>query len=422
MNLNKINRKNEFASLFVLFTIWPFTAFFFAIKNFGHKHLRFFILLFFVFIGFTFIPRAGADSNDYLNYISIYSGRDFSFFSRQFLLSLIGRGLKGFEIYQDFSAFLITRFSNNPAFVFALTAMVYYFAWTNIVSKLYFDHKLRTSKNFLAFFFLVAFALYVTIFRAINARFYLAYWIFVSGAYKIIVDKNYRSFYITLLAVFIHQAYIFPNLILLIFVFSQRIYGVRNTIFFILVVLGHLSAEFGPTVINESLDLFGDTVEERYSKYIESGRLDADFERSWFLVIRGPMLLYSLLFLVFSFKLNKNIIFDKHGSDLYSFILLFWAASAFTMNIYMMGTRFRNVLIGFLLILVFRVCLINSFKKIPFQAWPSIVSFVFFKFITYRMNFEQVSAWIIAPFGPILSITDKELTLWQAISKLIGIG
>jgi hypothetical protein len=61
--------------LWIIFMVYPFGAFIYAIKNFGVKRYHIFILLFFMFYGFTFLPMPHSDGYRYKEKPRIYGGK-----------------------------------------------------------------------------------------------------------------------------------------------------------------------------------------------------------------------------------------------------------------------------------------------------------------------------------------------------------
>jgi hypothetical protein len=369
---------------------------------------RFAIFLFFLLGAYMMIPYEFGDIRLYTLKMERYSTYSFFQFLEELGTKLIGQGEGGFEFFVELNLFLTSRFTQVLAYSFCLTAIVVFFAWQAIVMRLVKEYDLHNSirKNKVAIFILISFALYIIFFRAINGRFYLAYWIFIYSFYQIITNRNNKYYLLLLCTVFVHQSFIFLNLLVFLFRFTAPLQKVKRfeTILFILIVLGTIFSQTGLTFMNQYLGTIGGDIGDKYSNYTKdsyvSGQLDRD--RTWFQTLRTPLLFFSLAFNVLWARFNKKIEFDESTTKIYFFSLIFWIINAFTINVPSFGDRFRNVLMGVFLLLLFKIYNTNFLKKIPISIIVLLLAFIFYKLISLKILEMYLNKWLFFPFSLLL--------------------
>lgn len=403
--------------LVLMSILWPFLSLFYAIRKFRYKAFHVVILLFVLTAAYTFIPQEGADSNAYLAYMDFYQDGSFSVFFSQFIKTIQGQGLNGYEFFIDFVSFISVWLSGGQALVFVLTGLTFYLAWIKIVSSLHNEYLLKNRVNTNAVIFLISFAVYIIFFRALNGRFYLAYWVFIWGAYNIIENKEYKYYFVTLLTIFIHQTFIIANALIILFFISSCFKGIRNYIFYALIIMGHLYSEFGREFVSQNLFFFGEAVENKLLGYTLVETLERASERaaitSWFLIIRQPLLFYGVLLVLLINRIRIKSTKHKNIENHYSFILLFYALVSFGYSIHHFGTRFRNILIGFIILLLFKIYNEFPVRKWSFEIWIFLFVFGFYLLVDLRMMSEQISAWLFMPIPILFHTLMPEETFWD---------
>lgn len=400
--------------LIILFysLIWPILGLVYGVKYFRSKTNHLFLYFFFITGAIIIIPYEDGDIMGYLHRMQLYSSFSFSDYVEEIGKSLIGIGNDGFEIFLTTNTFLVSRFTTNIHVAFVLTTTVFYIVWIRLMRYLYNDYRNLAYKNKTALALLLAFAVYIFFVRAINGRFYLAYWVFVLSFYEVIVNRNHKYVFLSLTTIFIHQSFIFVNLLIGLYylVYPLKKFKVLEIVLFILIIVGTVYSELGLSLVSQNLDLLGDSVQSRYSaytseKYIE-GWLNRD--RAWFQIYRGYFVFYTLVACIIILRLNTRILFNDTINRVYYFFLLFWAANAFTYNIASMGERFRNVLVGVGILMLFKIFVSNNHKRIPVYLWIFFAAFLLSKLVTFRIIAEYLPIWIFSPFSLLMNFFFQE--------------
>lgn len=399
----------------VYFFIWPFLFFIIGLKRYYYKDYKLLALLFFIFGALTLTPTVDADISSYENFLYKYEDTDFSYILTNILKSLVGVGDRGFEIYLDIVNYLSNIFGGSMQLSFVFSALTFYIFWINILKILRKEHYLLNKDNTVALLLLIAFSIYIIYFRAINGRFYLAYWLFIWGAYKVINENNVKFILISLASIYIHQTFLFGVMILGLFYIVRNKKSLSLEIFlYILIVVANVINEFGISFIADNLNRISSTYTETYSSYADTRIIEirGSRVRSWFLELRLPILFYSAFFAILLARLNKNIVFNKETWRFYYFFLYFWLVNSFTYEVFQLGTRFRNVLIGFMIILLFKIYNNNYHRKPPAELIVFFLAFILYKIVSLRILGDMISIYIFAPFGWLMSLILENITIW----------
>ena len=393
-----------FIFLIFLFFSFPLAMLLYAIPRIRDARYRFMIFLFFLLASYLIVPYEFGDIQLYSQLMIQYSRYDLSKFLTEIGSILTGNGENGLEFFVETNLFIVSRFTNDLAYSFCITAAVVFLAWNKTIMQLLneYDIKNITKKNNTALFLLIAFGLYILFFRAINGRFYVAYWVFIFSFHKIISQKKNIYYLLLLSTIFIHQSFIFLNLLVFVLKLSTPFHKNKKFeyLLYILIFSGTLFSLTGFSVMNEYLGSIGGDF-DKYSVYTQEDYVagELDRERAWFVVLRTPLLFFSLAFNVLIARFDKKIIFDKPTERIYYFCLLFWLVNSFTINIPSFGDRFRNVLIGVFILLLFKIYNNNYQVKIPFRMILVFLFFAFYKLVTLKILDVYINKWLLFPFS-----------------------
>src|SRR5690554_489686 len=415
----------RFAYIIIYFIIWPFAALVEAIKNIRIKKYRIFFLFFFCLLAYYIIPYGEGDIRLYEKSVEIYSQFGLDAFFLDIYLSIIGEGSRGFEIFIPINSYLTSLFGSNVRISFVLTAILYYIFWISIVIKLIKEYDLsNNSKNRKALLLLFTFSIYIIFYRVLNGRFYLAYWGALYGAYMVINEKKNNFLLLTLSTILIHQAFIFFNAILLVHIFFHRFYNNKSgeIVLFGLILIGAIMNQVGVKLVSDNLSFLTDDVSEQFMAYTKDSYIEKHTERIdtrvWFQTLRGPLLFYSTALFLLIIRFTKKNFFeiDKNLKSWYFFILFFWALNSLTFEVPQFGDRFRNVLIGFMILFLFKVYNSFSSKKYNLFLYIFLIAFTFYKIVTIRVFAEYINVYTFTPVPWLFNIFDDSFSLYKLIN------
>lgn len=408
----------------ILFIIWPFGTFVHIIKKIRIKRYRAFILIFFCLLGYYIIQYSDGDIRLYEKSIETYSKFGLNAFLLEVFLSLKGNGSFGFELFIPINTYLTSLIGSDVRISFVITSLLFYIFWIGIINKLIKEYDFSSNKNKKALLLLFLFSIYVIIYRVLNGRFYLAYWGAVLGVYMIINERKKVYLLLTLSTIFIHQSFIFLNVILLIHILFQKYYKNRlGEVLLIGVIIGGVVLnQVGLKFISENLGFLSDNVADRYMGYTKDSYIEKSSERTefktWFQVLRAPLLFYStaILLLIIRFTKKNFFLLDRSLKSWYYFILLFWALNSLTFEIPQFGDRFRNVLIGFMILLLFKIYNKVNLKKLDFYFYVFLFTFAFYKIVTIRVFAEYINIFAFAPLPWLFNFFDNPFSLYDLIN------
>jgi hypothetical protein len=212
----------------------------------------------------------------------------------------------------------------------------------------------------------------------------------------------------------VHQAFLFLCILSLVYFFTQKYIQNKKVeyVLLALIVVGTLYSQLGITYLSKYLTFFGDNYENNYSSYLKDSYIEGQLERDrkWFLVLRTPLLFYTLGFHILYLRLVKKINFDK-DTLLYFFILVFWVINAFTIEVPSFGDRFRNVLIGFFLLLLFKLYNRVYQLKMNYLVVLSLAFFVFHKIVSLKILEFYINKYTFFPFSMVwFALFDEPIT------------
>lgn len=383
---------------FIIFLVYPFVTFFTSLFKFREKQNQYIVLCFLMLAAYQTLPYA--DMMLYVERFDAMKSLNFSSFINYMTSKFVVKS--DYEIFVETNAFIISRFTDNVRYTFVVTMLVFFTVWRGIINVLIKEYDFFNRKNQVALYFLICFGIYIIFYRVINGRFYLAYWIFVYAFHKIFIEKKRKYFWLLFLTILVHQSYLFLCLLSLFYFFTNKYIQNKKMeyIFLALIVLGTIYSQLGISYLNQYLTFFGEDYEKQYSSYLKESYLEfqESRDRKWFLVLRGPLLFYTLSLHVLYLRFIKKINFEK-DIKLYFFILLFWVINAFTIEVPSFGDRFRNVLMGLLLLLLFKLYNRNYQKRPSILVLLTLAFFVFYKIVSLKILENYINLFTFYPFS-----------------------
>jgi hypothetical protein len=381
---------------FVLFLVWPFLAFLTAIMNYSQKEARKTVYMFLVYFGLTYIisVEGYVDAAGYAMDLKANAQLPFSDF-----FNIVG-GLynsgTSVDIIEPFISFIVSRFTDNHRILFAVYAAVFGFFYLKSISLIY--NRYRENPGWNVLIFQIFFILILPITSINGFRMWTAAWIFFYGAYHVVLYRDPRYILIALSASLVHFSFLSANIILLIFYLA----GNRNFIYLPVALASFVLPQLLSPVF-ESISLaLGGGLQGRFESYSSGeyiiGNRESFEQASWFLKIEKDMVFYYLLLVIIIIQLRfRNLMKNKAGKNLFSFLLLFLAFVNFGKSIPAFGTRFQIIFFLFATLYVI-MCLVKlPGEKVSFLTLVGMFPMVLYVVVSFRQYSDSINAWIIAP-------------------------
>lgn len=393
----------------LLFILWPFIAFMTALSNYRQKEAKRVIYFFLIYYGLTFVNNNEfVDAFRYGLRLKANAALSFSEF-----FNIVG-GLYSdttVDIIEPLVSFLVSRFTDNSSVYFAIWAAIFGFFYLKSIDLLYTRHQKNPGWNTLVIILFFVFILPVTTISGV--RMPTATWIFFFGACHVILYRDYRYLILTFSATMVHWSFITANVILVAYVLA----GNRNFIYLPLAILSLIIPRLLAPVFRVISLRMGGVIQSRYEGYSSEGYIigmqESQESASWFLQISDNMVYYYLIIAIIIIQIrNKVLTTSKEESNLFSFLLLFFAFVNFGKAIPTFGGRFQIVFYLFATLYLFLFALKVPGDKINILTLLGIFPMFLFAAIKLRLGSESISAWIFTPlFGspivaPVLSISE----------------
>ncbi|NLA48915.1 MAG: hypothetical protein GX876_05565, partial [Bacteroidales bacterium] len=313
------------------------------------------------------------------------------------------------DFVEPLISFIVSRFTTDHSLLFGAYAALFGYFYLKSVTFSYNLYRQNPGWNNLIHLIFFIAILPVT---AINGvRMWTAAWIFLYGAFHVILYRNPLYFIITAASVFMHWSFITVNAILVIYYFA----GNRNLIYLPIAAVSFVLPRFLSTFFQKMSLLVGGGLQDRYAMYSgESYRLvrQEQFQESaWFLKIGYDLVFYYLIIasiiLHYSFSSRIN---SKNEKNLFSFLLLFLAFVNFGKEIPSFGGRFQMI---FLLFGTLYLILIYSRlpgRNISFLTFAGLFPMLLLSAINFRQGADSINVWLFTPvlgsplYLPVLSV------------------
>lgn len=381
----------------ILFLLWPFLAFIVALTDYGHKEAKKVVYLFLIYYGATTVVDVGyyIDATGYALMLKEKSLLPFSDFFKIFSNLYSESG--SIDIAESIISFLVSRITTDHRILFAVFAAIFGFFYLKSINLLH--RKYVKNPNLDALIFMGFFSLLLPIMSISGFRMWTAMWIFLYGAYHVVLKRDIRFFIITLGAVFVHWSFISVNGILLIYFFARN----RDTIYIPLAILSfvvpYLIAPFLSVV---SLRM-GGVFEDRYSMYSNeayaSGIHEQMQEAAWFMQIGSDLVMYFLLFAIVIIKLRfGHLMKGKAESNLFSFNLLLLTFVNVGKTLPSLGGRFQMLFFLFATMYVFLFFVKNPpSRTVSYLTLLGLFPMLLNILIVLRQGSDTINAWIFTP-------------------------
>ena len=392
-----------------LFLLWPFAAFLTALSDFNRKEARIVIYAYLVYYGLNFVlPSTGyVDAVGYTIGLITNATLPFSEFFK--IVEGLYSTQDSMDLIEPMISFIVSRFTTDHRLLFGVYAALFGFFYLKSVSFAYKCH--RQNPGWDSMIHLIFLIMILPITQINGVRMWTAAWIFVYGAYHVILYRDPRYFLVTVCSVLMHWSFLSVNAILAIYFFA----GNRDSVYLPLAAASFVLPRLLSSFFMKASVMLGGGLQRRYESYSDESYIlvvQRDFqESSWFLKIGNDLVMFYIfaasLILHYCYSARINL---KTEKNLFSFLLLFVAFVNFGKEIPSLGSRFQILffLFGTLYLILFHSYLTN--RKLSYLTLAGIFPMALYAAIIFRQGADSINAWIFAPgfgiplFMPAISI------------------
>lgn len=394
-----------------LFILWPFVALITAISNFNRKESRTVIYLYLVYYGLNYVlsTTGYVDAVGYSMGLTANAALPFSDFFK--IVGGLYSNDNSMDIIEPLISFIVSRFTSDHRILFAVFAALFGYFYLKSITIAYSYH--QKSSGWDSLIHLVFFILILPVTSINGFRMWTAAWIFLFGAYHVIVYRDPRYFLVTACSVLVHWSFLSANVFLAIYFFI----GNRNMIYLPIAAASFFLPKLLAPLFQRVSLMMGGGLMGRYDMYTDESygyEVQALYqEASWFLKIGYDLVLYyiliSALILHYSFS---AIINSRAEKNMFSFLLLFLAFVNFGNAIPSFGERFQILffLFGTLYLIICYSRL--PWKNLSYLTLAGLFPMILYSAIIFRQGADSINAWLFTPvfglplFMPALSIGD----------------
>lgn len=361
----KINK--NFFSVSSISLLYPFLGLIVSFFYFNRKWFPKIIFFCCIFYGFVYVvPNDNVDSYFYKKDFLLYNSFNFS----EFISYIFTIESQKSDIVEPLISFFVSRFTSEPRYLFFVYSIFFgYFLYLNL-NILY---KYTTvNKNIFSFFSIIGFILFNGIWNINGIRFWLACHIFVFAIFTIFIEKKkYNAIWTLILLPFLHFSFIFPILILIIFLICNKFINYRFlTIICLLFSVinfvnfdGLLSSRLEGVLPEFLFIKVASYTDAEYAQKLVTEQEDI----SILSIIHNSIIkIYLVLFLVFNYRKA----FKERNFNFYKFFLFFASFALMLQVIPSMG-RFLNI--GYLLSIAYLV--LNNYNKTYIKILSILIFF-----------------------------------------------
>lgn len=361
----RINK--NFFSVLSISLLYPFLGLIVSFFYFNRKWFTKIIFFCCIFYGFVYVvPNDNVDSYFYKKDFLLYNSFNFS----EFISYIFTIESQKSDIVEPLISFFVSRFTSEARYLFLVYSIFFgYFLYLNL-NILY---KYTTvNKNMFSFFSIIGFILFNGIWNINGIRFWLACHIFVFAILTIFIEKKkYNAIWTLILLPFLHFSFIFPILILILFLICNKFISYRFLTIICLLfsvinfvnVDGLLSSRL-EGVLPEFLFIKVATyTDAEYAQKLVTEQEDL----SILSIIHNSIIkIYLVLFLVFNYRKA----FKERNFNFYKFFLFF---SSFALMLQVIPSMGRFLNIGYLLSIAYLV--LNNYNKTYIKILSILIFF-----------------------------------------------
>lgn len=364
--------RSEYILLFLIFLLWPFGAFIYALYRYNERESKIVLILFTALFGYSLVAEfSGLDLYRVMQSLPTASRLNFGDFND----SRLKEGSA--DVYRDMVTFLVSRFTSNPRWLMCTFGIVAGYVYTKVLSLFIGE---QPGRNIYKYLLVFSFSCIVSIDQLSGVRMSLAAYVFFYGAIKVIIHGDKRYLIVAATSILIHFSFLAIVLLLLI---SPKFKNYPKVIYLIL-ILSFILPNFIKGYILQFSSIFGNAIEARTELYYNlSNDLHLGSDTSWYVryrIISMLVFCYLTFFIVLIKKESINI--SEKARDLFFFSLIILSFVNFTMSIPHFGYRFQYVFLMFAFYYLYKLYTENSesllLSRLVFVSLPfSLLMIVF---------------------------------------------
>jgi hypothetical protein len=394
----------------LLFIVWPFMTTVLALLNYKRGYTKHILTLFCGFIGMLLLIRGSTDGVRYQEQflrIANYSFPDIWIIIKGYILEQAHA-----DISREVIFFMISRFTTELVIMWAIIGLMFGYIYSKNIWYL-FGH-VNDKMNLNALLFLAAFLLIITPTQGTNQfRFWIAAHVFFYGAVNVVMYKRPAYFIISFMAPLFHFGMFLPNLGLLLFYFAGR----RDSIYIPVAIFSAFFAEFELQILSDYIGMLGPGIESRFEGYTSDRAFDRaeDLqERSWFMVVWQPLLLYMTygMLAYVHLKLKKGL--SEPLLNYFSFMLILVTIINLVSH-FPMIYRYLPVLFLFMFAFLFLLYIHMNNEKVDVPVLFCIPPILLMMVVQTRIMFDFVDATILISNPVIFLLGISEISLFEFI-------
>lgn len=371
------NRNNSL--YLILAAIFPISGFIYASLNPKICSYKTLLILFFTFVGLAFLFTTGSDVSRYVEVFQTITKERISltdyYNSRP--------SAQQIDYYTIFMTWFLSRLTSNPHVYLGILAFVpTVFLAQNV---LYISGKCSDSSRFR---FLLLILVLTPNVLFLTHRWWTALQIFLFGMLPYVLDGKMKRLWICLLAVVVHFSFLFPSILLLLYVFlPKKIVLPYLVVFIVTYFVSTLNFDFVSNIINQLLPT---NYADRSVMYLSN---DGDIAEEWASNIL--LSLHNFLNLIFTIFVFLRLKIEMKSNDFLRHLLiisLIMASFAQLANITDWGWRYFD-LSNFLFMSFFVIIAANQqfYKKLKILYRLSYLFFCFFLVVFVHHLFAVIS-------------------------------
>ncbi len=353
--------------LFLLYILWPFGAFLYALKHFRKKESAIIFILFAMLYGYTFMHRADSErvKNEFQEVANLQGTDVRKYFTE--------KTRETPDIFLPLVNITVSRVTASPHILYMVYAFIYF---SFVIACFYSLYKLTPPHSKIKIesaLFLLLFLLYIR-YSAINGvRFWIACFIFSYSLIRLIYYNEKKFLFLILSTPLIHFAYLFVLPIVAIY------YALRKNILlcYAFLIFSLFFNMFISIDFLESLGIFSPANISRMSLYLYEGNVESNLlERAstrWVVKYGGRIAQWTMSIGIFIPVIIHRIKLSDTEKNMYAFLIVFLAGLQFTKSSYDMHYRFFEVFILISITFLYKLSLKPTFNIKPYSIMITLL-------------------------------------------------
>lgn len=325
--------------VFILFLIWPFGGTIASLGAYNTKWTKNILWLFVIFYGYTFVlSNDTMDANRIKEKFEIIVNGNFTFggLLRYYFLD----NADGVDIIQPIIFYFVSKLTSNFYALMAVLGAIFGYFYSRNIS--YLLDRRECKLNWYNVLLLYLFAIIISFWDINRFRFATATMVFFYATIPYLYENRRRSLWFVPLSFLIHFSYLFPTIVLLIYMMFKN----KAKWYFVFFIVSFFIASIDATMVGEFLlSLLPSNFHYKVMAYTNESYVQEQAEnaKSFSYLLRYTMFfIINSLFVIFYLR-YKDVIKSSFEMDrLFCFSLLIMAAANF-ISIIPSGMRFMSL-------------------------------------------------------------------------------